>query len=450
MQSADDEPLTKATAPDKLLKQLDLAVSRHGVEPDALLRLIDVYLEEAVRTRNPRYLQSLWSNTLITGLAGDMLASLTNTSMHTYEISPMATLIEQEMVQTMARIAGFDAGEGVFTSGGSNGNLYGLLCARDWKLPGVQHDGLSGRTLVAFVSDESHYSVKMAINVLGIGLDHLIAIPCDSDGRMDVDGLSQEIDNQKRAGRIPFCVVATSGTTVRGAFDPLREIAEVCAREYLWLHVDAAWGGAALLSPKHRSLLAGIELADSLCWDPHKLMGMPISCSVFLARKSNTLARVCSHGDEANYLFHEENSRVDRGRISLQCGRRVDALKLWLAWKSLGHSGWQERVDRCMETAAELEAKVRSHARLVLMSERQFTNVCLRYEPADSDGVDLDALNSSIRERISTGGRFMVTKAVLGGQVIIRPVIANPDVDGAMLDELLTEIGRHGDELSGS
>ena len=179
-------------------------------------------------------------------------------------------------------------------------------------------------------------------------------------------------------------------------------------------------------------------------------MGMPISCSVFLARKSNTLARVCSHGDEAKYLFHEENSRVDRGRISLQCGRRVDALKLWLAWKSLGHSGWQERVDRCMETAAELEAKVRSHARLVLMSERQFTNVCLRYEPADSDGVDLDALNSSIRERISTEGRFMVTKAVLDGQVIIRPVISNPDVDGAMLDELLTEIVRHGDELSGS
>ena len=450
MQSADDEPLTKATAPDKLLKQLNLAVSRHGDGPDALLRLIDVYLDESVRTRNPRYMQSLWGHTLITGLAGDMLASLTNTSMHTYEVSPMATLIEQEMVQTMANIAGFDAGEGVFTSGGSNGNLYGLLCARDWKLPGVQHDGLSGRSLVAFVSDESHYSVKMAINVLGIGLDHLISIPCDSDGRMDVDVLSQEINNQQRAGRTPFCVMATSGTTVRGAFDPLREIAEVCAREYLWLHVDASWGGTALLSPKHRSLLAGIELADSLCWDPHKLMGMPISCSVFLARKANTLARVCSHGDEADYLFHEANANVDRGRISLQCGRRVDALKLWLAWKSLGHSGWQERVDRCMETAEELEAKISSNARLVLMSERQFTNVCLRYEPADSGGTDLDALNSSIHQRISTGGRFMVTKAVLDGQVIIRPVIANPDVDGAMLDELLAEIVRHGDELSGS
>ncbi len=450
VQSADNEPLTKATTPDNLRQQLDLAVSRHGVDSDALLNLIDVYLEEAVRTGNTRYMQSLWGHTLIPGLAGDMLASLTNTSMHTYEVSPMATLIEQEMVQTMARIAGYDAGEGVFTSGGSNGNLYGLLCARDWKLPGVQHDGLSGRTLVAFISDESHYSVKMAANVLGIGLDHMIGIPCDAEGKMDVTALSQEIDNQKQAGRMPFCVVATAGTTVRGAFDPLSEIAEVCAREHLWLHVDACLGGAALLSPKHRSLLTGIELADSLCWDPHKLMGMSITCSVFLTRNVNTLARVCSHGDGANYLFHEDNAEYDRGRISLQCGRRVDALKLWLAWKSLGHSGWQKRVDRCMELAGELEAKVRSNARLVLMSERQFTNVCLCYVPADSDGIDLNALNSNIRDRISMEGRFMVTKAVLDGRVIIRPVIINPEVNEAILDELLAEIIRHGDALSES
>jgi len=273
-------------------------------------------------------------------------------------------------------------------------------------------------------------------------------VPCESSGKMDINKLEEYIATEKRAGKIPFCIIATAGTTVKGAIDPLEELVEICKREYLWLHVDAAWGGAALLSPKTRGLLSGIEKADSICWDPHKMMGMPLICSVFLVRDSGTLNKVCSHTDNAHYLFSDTSMDDDLGRKSLQCGRRVDALKLWLAWRAKGNDGWKNLVEQYFDVASYLTEKVRQQPLLELATEPSLTNVCIRYTGARLTTEKQDIANREIRIKLLESGRFMVSTSLVGGRPIIRAVISNPEVNEKVVDELLAAIIEIGNEIT--
>jgi glutamate/tyrosine decarboxylase-like PLP-dependent enzyme len=445
-----ESPVSPALAMEELEAVVDLDLTPNGSNVNEVLKGIDQFLQYSVRTSHPHFMQPLWGGISATGLAGDLLASAMTTSMYTYELAPIATLIEKRVIREMCHLAGFEDGEGIFTTGGSNGNTLGLLCARDRRFPESQRRGMIGRWPVAFVSEEAHYSAYMSANLLGLGSDNLKRIACDERGRMQPEQLKAAIRDAYAEGREPFCIIATAGTTVRGSFDDISEIAPIATQNGLWLHVDAAWGGGALLSPRHRHLLKGLELADSLSWDPHKMMGMPISCSTFMTRECGILASVCAHGDEAHYLFHEEARDRDLGRMSLQCGRRIDALKLWLAWRALGHEGWARRVDRFLELAEYLEQLVLEHPRLQLMSPRVFANVCLRYVPPGSVGeVDLNELNRTLRARLLQSGRFMISQSMIGDALVLRPVVANPGTDPETLQLLTQTIGRIGDELVG-
>jgi len=446
--SDSESQLNKGESHEELKRRLDIAVGKDGVDIEGLLSDIDTYLTESVNTSHPHFMNPLWGGTNIASFAGEIITALANTSMYTFEIAPMATLIENEMITTMAKLAGFEAGEGIFTTGGSNGNLMGMLCARDRKLPESQFDGLQGKELVAFISEEAHYSTIIAANILGIGKKNLIAIPCDISGKMNIEKLEEHIESEKRAGKIPFCVIATAGTTVKGAIDPLEEIVDVCRREYLWLHVDAAWGGAALLSPKTRGLLSGIEKADSICWDPHKMMGVPLICSVFLVRDSGTLNKVCSHTSTAHYLFSDSSMDEDLGRKSLQCGRRVDALKLWLAWRAKGNNGWKKLVEQYFSIASYLSEKVVEQPLLELAAEPSLTNVCIRYLGARLTAEKQDEANKKIRIELLSSGRFMVSASLVEGRPILRAVVANPAVNETVVDDLLSAIVEIGNKIT--
>ena len=156
--------------------------------------------------------------------------------------------------------------------------------------------GRDGSELCVFISDETHYSILMAANVMGLGYDNVIKIKTDEYGAMLIDELENAIQGVKDKGKIPLSVIGTAGSTVRGSFDPMREIASVCKKENMWFHIDAAWGGGCLFSDKHRVLMDGAELADSIAWDMHKMMGMPLICSAFLVKDLNMLKTVCQHG----------------------------------------------------------------------------------------------------------------------------------------------------------
>ena len=429
-----------------LSKTTDIKLPLEGRGLDSVLDDIDNYLRACVKTNRAEFMNPLWGGVSLAGLAGEIIANLSNTSMYTYELAPLATLIEQTIISRVGEIIGFPQSGGSLTTGGSNGNMLGILCARQAMIPTSTHNGFDGREMVIFVSEEAHYSVLMAANVLGIGHRNVIKVSCDDDGRMKPSSLEDEIIFAKKEGRTPFCVVATAGTTVRGAFDPIRELADIAHREGLWYHIDAAWGGSCLFSNELNSLMSGCELADSICWDAHKMLGMPLICSLFIVKDKSILGRVCAHGESAHYLFHSDSEEVDLGRYSLQCGRRNDALKLWLAWREKGDAGWAKIVENYFSLANHLEQRVNQEASLTMMSTRQWTNVCFRFDP-QQENVDLNALNAEIRDRIMKGGKFMFSRANIGDDVILRLVISNPKVTEQSLDALADEIITIGYEI---
>ncbi|HIF45214.1 MAG TPA: glutamate decarboxylase [Candidatus Poseidoniales archaeon] len=427
-----------------LRRTSDLKLPLEGLGLEKVLSDLDYYLSKCVNTAHPGFMNPFWGGLNSAAFVGEIIASLTNTSMYTFELAPLATLIEQALIKRMSELVGYPDGNGTLTTGGSNGNMLGMMCGRYRADPLGQRRGFDGTKLAVYVSEESHYSVMMSANVLGIGFDNVIKIPCDADGRMRSEKLQEEIDRSRREGFTPVCVVATSGTTVRGAFDPIKKIADICSAEDIWLHVDAAWGGSCLFSSNHRSLMEGIELADSVCWDAHKMMGIPMICSAFLIKDPKILRKICSHTNIGHYLFQDEAENVDLGRTSLQCGRRNDALKLFFAWREIGDAGWAKIVDDYMDLAAYFEKQIISHPNLELASSRQWTNLCLRYTNTE---VDLDQLNTEVRKRIMRRGKFMISKSTLNGQTILRPVISNPMVSRASLDELIGEINSTADDI---
>lgn len=443
-----DQPgrVSPAASLSTMRRTLDMGLPLEGYGVDGILDDLDTYLHNSVKTNRSEFMNPLWGGLSLPALAGEIIASATNNSMYTYELSPMATLIEQTLIKRMNELVGFADGFGTFTTGGSNGNMLGMLCARERLLPHSTKTGFDGRTMAVFVSAEAHYSVLMSSNVIGIGHQNIIKVACDEHGRMLPDRLLEELEFARREGLTPFCIVATAGTTVRGAFDPIDELADIAHREGLWLHVDAAWGGACVFSTTHNHLMNGLEKADSVCWDAHKMMSVPLMCSVFLIKEPTILRRLCDHASVAHYLFHSEAANDDLGRYSLQCARRNDALKLWIEWRVRGDAGWAQMVDRHMDDADYLEAAIDLHPKLEMMSSRQWTNVCFRYTPEEGQH-DLNELNAEIRQRLIQEGSFMVSRSNIGDDVILRMVLVNQNVTRDSLDRFLARVIHHGDEI---
>ncbi|XP_010077666.1 PREDICTED: acidic amino acid decarboxylase GADL1-like, partial [Pterocles gutturalis] len=202
----------------------------------------------------------------------------------------------------------------------------------------------------------SHYSMKKAASFLGIGTENVYFIKTDERGKMIPEELEKQVQRARKEGSAPFLVCATAGTTVLGAFDPLDKIADICEKHDLWLHVDASWGGSALISRKHRRLLHGIHRADSVAWNPHKMLLAGIQCCALLVKDNSGLLKKC-YSAKAAYLFQQDkfyDVSYDTGDKSIQCSRRPDAFKFWLMWKALGTTGLEERVNRALALARYL------------------------------------------------------------------------------------------------
>ncbi|EHA98324.1 Glutamate decarboxylase 1, partial [Heterocephalus glaber] len=376
--------------PHQLLEGLEgfnLELSDHPKSLEQLLVDCTDTLKYSVKTGHPRYFNQLSSGLDMIGLAGEWLTAAANTNMFTYEIAPVFTIMETILLKKMHEIVGWREieADGIFSPGGSISNLYGILVARYKQYPEVKTKGMTALPCVTlFVSEQGHYSVKKAAALLGIGIDNVIEVKCDERGKMIPDELEKNISQAKRKGQTPFCVSATAGSTVFGAFDPLQEIADICKKHKLWMHVDAAWGGGLLLSRKHSYKLSGIERANSVTWNPHKLMGVPLQCSAILIQEKGLL-EACNQM-QAGYLFQPDklyNVDFDTGDKAIQCGRHVDIFKLWLMWKAKGTCGFEVQINRYMELANYFYKilKKKDNFKLVLDSEPELTNVCFWYFP---------------------------------------------------------------------
>ncbi|MEL6554773.1 MAG: aminotransferase class V-fold PLP-dependent enzyme [Cyanobacteria bacterium J06621_11] len=426
--SADRESVSPSPGLAASQEQLSLELPTEGKPLQALEKDISSYLSHAVKTAHPTYFNQLWGGFNAACFMGDVLTSATNTSMYTHEVAPMATLIEKTLIAKVGELIGFSNPEGQFTTGGSNGNLMALAIARHRAFPNLKQVGLSqSPKLIAFVSAEAHYSFDKAVQLLGIGSDQLWKVPTDAEGKMDVAMLEKLIQQAKSEGSQPFFVAGTAGTTVRGAYDPLNKIGAIAQQENLWFHVDGAWGASVLLSPAHRTLMQGVEQADSVVWDAHKMMGMTLICSMLVVKQRGAMMSTFS-AQGTDYIFHDDTEAqqdpTDLGPSTLHCGRRVDAVKLWLAWQHLGDRGWQGLIDRFFTLAAQAESIISAHESLSLVAARASVNLCFQYIPQHKHH-DTNELTLKIRQRLIDQGVSMVNYAELNGKVFFRLVICN-------------------------
>ena len=419
-----------------LQDHLDLELGEEGQPVAAVLAQVDRALQATPSSSSLRFLNQLFGGRVPIATAAEMLTTLPNTSMYTFKAAGAQILIENEVLRKMRECAGFPEGEGCFTPGGSMANLVAMLLARSHAVPEFRDRGASPERLIVYTSAEGHYSVPKAAGILGLGRANVRTIPVDGKGRMDVAALALRIAEDRSHGCRPLMINATAGTTVRGAFDPIREISGLAREQRLWLHVDGALGGSLLLSRAHRQLLDGLELADSLAWNPHKLMGVPLQSSVLLVARRGTLAR--NLDETADYLFQADEEALNPGHRSIQCGRRNDAFKLWAAWKHLGDQGWDARVDRQMALAAEAARLIQADPELKLLEQPSSINVC--FEVLGRSSVE-------ICNRLDREGIMKIGYGEVQGRRAIRLVCVNPELDSAALENILGEIKAMGSSL---
>ncbi len=416
------------------MKELDAALplqlDGNGRSWDDTVQLLHQVMQATPSTTSRRFFNQLFGGRDPIALLGEVASMMTNSPMHTFKASGVQVLLEHAVLRRMGAKAGMPDGDGIFAPGGSLSNLAAMIMARNHALGDSREHGLPGTPGHIYTSAASHYSITKAAGMLGLGRRNVRKIEIDDQGRMLPDRLEQAIEADRAAGAVPVMINATAGTTVLGAFDPLPAMAQVAERAGVWLHVDAAYGGSVLLSPRHRHHLAGCERADSLTWDAHKLLGVPLTCSVLLTRSPGLCA--ANFDEAASYLF-QDDALLDPGRGSVQCARHNDALKLWLSWQHHGDHGMAARIDRLFALSAHATARIEADPRLELSLPPASVNVCFEVRGKSSRGLCRALWERNIAS---------IGHAVVDGREVVRWVFVNPAVQTSDIDAVLDDLVR--------
>lgn len=444
--ATDDRPVFPPHRPD----ELRAAVETIDPLPDDAVPLEHVLAEvsrtllsRGIRVTDRACAGHLQPPTLLTAIATELAIGATNQSMDSFDQAPAASYAEDHLVNRLARLLGMPmAASGVLTAGGTASNLLGLLLARDRAAGGPNLTGLpsnAGRWRI-LASAAAHVSVRQAAAVLGLGRDAVAPVNVDDDGRMDVAALDRTLNFLTDAGDIPIAIVGTAGTTDTGAIDPLDALADRAAAHGAWLHVDAAVGSALALSERLRPLLTGIERADSITADLHKLWWQPIGASALLVRVARSFE---GFREPADYLNRSEDqdvlNLVDR---SLDTSRRFDALKVLVSLRATGRRRLASLVEHLVDLTARAAEAVAEHPGLELLAPPQTVMVLFRCRRAGLSAAELDALNIDVQRRLMASGQAVISRTRHDGQVALKFTFTNPligDDEVAALLKTITE-----------
>jgi L-2,4-diaminobutyrate decarboxylase len=414
-------PWSGASVADVAAKVDAVDLGRPLADMDAVLDEVrSVYLDDAVWFHEPRYLAHLNCPVVVPALVAEVLVSSVNSSLDTWDQSGGGTLVERRLVRwTADRIGLGPDADGVFTSGGTQSNLQALLVARGEASPAD-----ASSRLRVFASRDSHFSVQKSANVLGLGPDAVVTVPTDRHRRMDPVALDRAIWSARAAGLVPMAVVATAGTTDFGSIDPLGPVADVCAEHGVWMHVDAAYGGGLLVSPRRRQLLDGIERADSVTVDFHKTFFQPVSSSAVIVRDGAALRHVAYHADYLNPRSSGQPNQVDK---SMQTTRRFDALKLWMTLRAMGADAIGEYVDAVVDLAAVGHDLVLDDPDLEVVTAPALSTLVLRFRPEGTSEDEADVVNPAIRRTIAGSGSAVVAGTRCDGRAWLKLTMLNPE-----------------------
>ncbi|HTR37216.1 MAG TPA: pyridoxal-dependent decarboxylase [Bryobacteraceae bacterium] len=422
-------PVLAKTQPGDLIDSLPARAPEYGEGMDAILQDFEQAIVPALTHWNhPRFLAYFAISASQPGILAEMLAAALNVNGMLWKSCPALTELEQVTLGWLRQWIGLPAEFfGIIYDTASVSTLHALAAAREMADPQTRTRGNSGG-LVMYTSEHAHSSVEKAAITLGIGQDNFRKIPVDDAFRMRVDALCEAIEADQLAGKKPFCIVPTVGTTSTSSIDPVNEIADVAEACGAWLHVDAAYGGAAAVAPEFQSVLHGAERADSLVVNPHKWLVTPFDLSAFYTRRPEILRQAFSLVPE--YLRTAEDPRaVNYMDYGVQLGRRFRALKLWFIMRHFGREGIAEIIRTHMQYAQRLAALIRAHPDFEVAAPTPFSLICFRYRGSDEE-------NRALLDAINASGKAFLSHTVLRGRFVLRLAIGNMFTEWEDLEEV--------------
>jgi L-2,4-diaminobutyrate decarboxylase len=423
--------------------------------PEHVVDLWRTIVRNSLAVTHPNTAAHLHCPPLLASLAAEVVISALNQSMDSFDQAPMASVVEQKLLRWLCAEVGFRASaDGTFTTGGSQSNYMGLLLARDafmrehwnWSAP---KSGLAreARRLRILCSEVAHFTVEKSASQLGLGTDAVVRVAVDDQFRMKPSALKNALETLGSEDLLPMAIVATAGTTDFGSVDPTPEIASIAREAGAWLHVDAAYGGALLFSRNYRHRLQGIEAADSLGIDFHKLFWQPVPCSVFLLGDARHFQAIKLHADYLNPEVNQDEGIPDLVTTSLLTSRRFDALKVWTSFELLGREKLASMIDRTIALAHHAAAVIERTPQLELVCEPQLSTVVFRYLPQQPH-LDADHLNAAIRRSLFNHGLAVIGHTRVGGRQCLKFTCMNPATIEPQMEELIGMIVAEGRNLS--
>jgi len=380
--------------------------------------------------QNPNFHAYFPANSSYPSVLAEMLTAALGAQCMKWDTSPAASELEERMVNWMKRITGIPENfQGVIQDGASSATLVAILTAREkYSSFSINEKGFSSQCFRVYCSEEAHSSIEKAVKISGIGKNNLVKIPVDKEFRLLPEKLLEAIHKDINNGRQPLCVIAALGTTSSTAVDPLKPISEICQKHQIWLHVDAAYAGSALILPEFKWMIEGIENIDSIVFNPHKWLFTNFDCSLYYVKDLPSLLNAFSILPE--YLRTSNQGKVnDYCDWGIPLGRRFRSLKLWFVIRSFGISGLQEKIRYHIKLANELKTWIINDGRFEIMAPINFNLVCFRYNPGKFSDDHLNKINETILSRINYTGKIYLSHTKLDGHYTLRLVIGQTYVD---------------------
>jgi len=453
----DSTPVVSAATPDDLRKLFDEPLPQAGLSADEILdQFARDIAPHAMQVPSPHYFGQFNPTPLAIGVWADALCSYLNQNAGAWRNGPTSAMIESQVLRWLCELIGYGKEAfGVLASGGSEANLIALKCARDRVSPDMCRLGTraGGADLAVYASEQCHFSVEKSLDILGLGRESLRKIKTDDRFHLNVAALREAIKDDLNAGRRPFCIVGVAGTTSTGVIDPLPELAEIARANDCWFHVDAAYGGALAFSDKHKSKLGGIELANSVTFDPHKWMFVPFSCGATLVRDGGQVLRD-SFDMSPEYLSEDRgfaDAEYDFFRYGQMGTRRFNSLKLWMCFKFMGKRGYAETTNRHLELTGYLASRLDELDDFERTGEIETAVCCFRYLPGSVRALPVaeqDRVQQGLQQRVEKSGKAFFPSTVLHGRRTLRVNINSYLTERRHVDDLIELLISEGQKLA--
>lgn len=432
-------PVKSQVKPGEILDKLPDHPPVQGESFDAIFRdFHDVIIPGITHWQHPKFFAYFPANSSRISVLAEMLTATIGAQCMSWATSPAATELEDRVMMWLRDMTGLpDTFTGVIQDTASTATICALLTAREKKSEfATNRRGLSSEhKYTVYCSSESHSSIEKAVKVIGLGSDNLVKLPVDDTYAIATGRLHNQIEDDIEKGYIPLAVIAALGTTGSTAVDPLKKIADITSRYSLWLHVDAAYAGTALLLPEYRWMIEGIKHVDSFVFNPHKWMFTNFDCSAYFVKDPGALVRTFEILPE--YLKTNEEEAVKNYRDwGLQLGRRFRALKLWFVIRHYGVEGLQQKIRQHISMAQEFARTIDHSTEFELMAPVPLNTICFRFRPPGlDDPVVVNRMNEELLNHLNASGKMFVTHTRLDGAYVIRLVIGQTEVRQKHIEE---------------